>query len=63
MSYFEDISKYSDDLSAQRDNFMSLASRTRERLSAENTRLKLQVAELQAKICRLIDQADEGEEL
>jgi hypothetical protein len=36
MSYFEDISKYSDDLSAQRDNFMSLASRTRERLSAEN---------------------------
>ncbi len=36
MSYFEDISKYSGDLSAQRDNFQSLIGRTKERLSAEN---------------------------
>lgn len=36
MSYFEDISKYSGDLSAQRDNFQSLVGRTKERLSAEN---------------------------
>tara|TARA_R110002049_G_scaffold3079_2_gene24246 strand:- start:2195 stop:4429 length:2235 start_codon:yes stop_codon:yes gene_type:complete len=36
MSYFEDISKYSEDLSAQRDNFSAMAARTKERLSAEN---------------------------
>ncbi len=36
MSYFEDISRYSDDLSNQRDNFQSLVGRTKERLSAEN---------------------------
>ena len=36
MSYFEDISKYSEDLSAQRDNFSSMIGRTKERLSAEN---------------------------
>ena len=41
----------------------NIAELTIERLSAENTRLKLQVADLQAKICRLIDQAEEGEEL
>lgn len=41
----------------------NIAELTIERLSAENNRLKLQVAELQAKIGRLIDQADEGEEL
>ncbi len=38
----------------------NIAELTIERLSAENARLRLQVAELQAKIGRLIDQADEG---
>lgn len=32
-------------------------------LSAENSRLRLQLEEAQAKIQRLINQADEGEEL
>ena len=36
MSYFEDIEKYSGDLSAQRDNYQSLIGRTKERLSQEN---------------------------
>ena len=41
----------------------NIAQLTIERLSAENNRLRLQVAELQAKIVRLIDQADEGDEI
>ena len=41
----------------------NIAQLTIERLSAENIRLRLQVAELQAKIDRLIDQADEGDEI
>ena len=41
----------------------NIAQLTIERLSAENNRLRLQVAELQAKIDRLIDQADEGDEI
>lgn len=41
----------------------NIAELTIERLSAENNRLRLQVAELQAKIGRLIDESCEGEEL
>ena len=41
----------------------NIAQLTIQRLSAENNRLKLQVVELQAKITRLIDQADEGDEI
>ena len=36
MSYFENIEKYSNDLSTQRDNFAAIAGRTKERMSAEN---------------------------
>lgn len=41
----------------------NIAQLTIERLSAENSRLRLQLEEAQAKIQRLINQADEGEEL
>ena len=41
----------------------NIAQLTIERLSAENAKLILQVVELQAKIDRLIDQADEGDEI
>ena len=41
----------------------NISQLTIERLSAENARLNLQVAELQAKIGRLIDESCEGEEL
>lgn len=36
---------------------------TIERLSAENIRLKLQLEEAQAKIARLINESDEGEDI
>lgn len=41
----------------------NIAQLTIQRLSAENAKLILQVAELQAKIARLIDNSCEGEEL
>lgn len=41
----------------------NLSILTIERLTSENSRLRLQLEEAQAKIQRLINQADEGEEL
>ena len=41
----------------------NIAELTIQRLSAENSRLRLQLAELQAKIGRLIDESCEGEEM